>query len=350
MNKKIVTFLSAISLTLGLGSLMGCNSSSEVKVYLETGTIRESNISIVDLDELTYDDFVSKVNNQDSFMLAIYEQSCGCWNDFIGVIDEFINTTHVDVYYMNVSKLINKERYGLNVTRSNMPSIALFDRGSLVVQAVNSSKVNKDYKMFTTYSVFIEFVERFVYYPKMYYVERGVLDQYILNNKIFNLYVGRNECPDCSRIYEDVLKPWSNKTKEVTEPLYIFDIQKYWRRPSDEDYQSYLDIKKEYGLTLDGNPDFGYGDGAVPTFQRRQGSKITDMSVYLNDSYDAEKQVINSYFTAERVAKMAYLAGAEIKTTLDGMAFNGSWKETKREFYEKYHYPLARLFISTYII
>ena len=359
MNKKPLLFFSIISLGISGLFLTGCKEEEDTKVPLTYGHVYKENISsVTDLPELKYEDLKSKISHEDSFLLAVYNSTCSCWDNFGPVLTEFINKYHVNVEYIEVSQLANQtEKYGLHTVKGDMPSISVFHKGLLVDQQVYGLNDNK---IFRGFSYFEEYINSKVYMPKMYYVEKDVLDSFISLNIDFNLYIARSECPDCQAIDKNVLRAWNEKYVSVTELLYIFDVQPYWASEkagnTREEVEAYELLKKQYGLTTDNNPDFGYDlyNGAVPTFQRRKGSQINDMSVFLNDTLMKDEKKVSSYFTSERVEKMSYLEGTTLTKVLDGMALTDAqyanwWATYSEEFYETYHYPLANAFINYYV-
>ena len=230
--------------------------------------------------------------------------------------------------YINVYEFLGKDDLGLYLEASDLPSIAVYERGKLKIQSVY---LRDDRMMFKSYSKFREFIDNNVILPKMYYVEKDILDSYIAQDKEFNLYVARSACGDCNAVTTDVLFEWNQNVETVNDQLYVFDIQIYYpinpgsgateeqKAKYEEDLRIYQDIKDTYGLSEKNNPTFGYSTGMVPTFQRRKGNTVKDMIVVLNDSVDKENSKVKSYFTSERVGQMSFLKDAKIKTILDGM-------------------------------
>ena len=357
MKSKFINIFSLIFLGTTAVSLIACGGdNSNKKVCLDYGTIRSEKLdTITSLKELEYDDLTSKISHKDSFLLAIYNSTCGCWKDFQPVLTEFINDTNCDVSYINVNKFLDKDSLGLYLVKGDMPSLAVFQRGKLVIQSVY---LKDDRMMFKDYSHFKKFIDENVILPKMYYIDKPLLDSYISNNKDMTLYIGRNGCPDCTALERDVFHSWIDANETSKEPLYVFDIQEYyassWAGSSDEEIANYQLIKDTYGLSEVLNPDLGYGTGCVPTLQRRKGATITDMVVTLNDSLNSETRTISSYFTSSRIEKMPFLQGSEYKTVLDGMVLSEeqatNWRSSYKETYNQtYHYPVAALFLDTYL-
>ena len=383
MKNKIIRLLPILFTGLSCLSLGSCNngngggSSSFEKVRIDYGTYRSEPLtSITSLPELTYDELTSKATvHKDSFLLAIYNETCICWQDFAPVLTEFINDTGCNVDYINVNKFINKDNdFGLYLVKGDLPSIAIFRNGKLAVQSVflrDDRMIFKQYK-----NHFENFIKENVILPKMYYIERNDVDKFIAEDKEFNLYCARSECGDCTTLDDNILIPWSRSIDSAKEKLYIFDMQQYWaldpawypavygREATAEEIQKFNDyvaIKNEYGMSEgENNPNFGYGTGAFPTLQRRKGNQIKDMCVVLNDEVDKDNKVIKSYFTEERVNKMAYLTNATCTKVLNGMSLTddqiANWSvrdhpelSYKTTYCSTYHYPIVKEFINYYI-
>lgn len=342
MKKNCLVFLSIIpTLLLGLVSC-GNNGDSHV-THLDYGTIRETDITTIKaLHELTYDELTSKINHKDSFVLVTYHDGCGCWTDFDhDVLTPFINETHLNIEYMNITSFNNKNNYGLFLVPVDMPGIAIFNRGKLTVNVWRDGNVNPNYRMFNDLKLFKKFMEEVTVYPKMYYVEEAVLDEYISSNKEFNLYFGRASCPDCQEIDNMILRKWNDEVTTVNNPLYLFDLQPFFTGGG---YQDKLD---KYGLSEVNNSELGYDIGHVPTLQHRKGSVIDDMCVVFNDKYSSsEGKITKTYFTSSRVSHMKYLQGVSFQTVFEDMQMTYAQYQ---KYNETYHYPIANRFISYYI-
>ncbi|MCR4910929.1 MAG: hypothetical protein K5925_00135 [Bacilli bacterium] len=363
MKKKIVPFLSLIFLGATSLSLGACNQSSGTsKVYIDFGTIRTTKSNVYEEQKKTlYDDVSEKVDKKESFILIIYSSGCQCWSDFAPVLDQFIDETGCNVLCIDAIQFVDKENvFGLQYVAnsryfSNLPSIALFKRGKLTKQITYKDDTRLIFKYYENH--FKKFIEENIVLPKMYYVNKEVLDNYIDTNKDFNLYVARSECPDCNALASSTLYPWSDKVESVNDKLYIFDIQEYYASErsgsTPEEIERYQEIKDTYGLSNKYNTVLGYGSGSVPTLQRRKGSEIVDMIVTLNDSLDSENKKVSSYFTTERVEKMPFLKNSALTKVLDGYQLTDeqtqNWRTYRSTFYEQYHNPISKLFIESYV-
>ena len=170
--------------------------------------------------------------------------------------------------------------------------------------------------------------------------------------------------PEVNAVKNDVLYDWSKNTIDVSDILYVFDIQEYYAgvNASDDAKATYQEIKDYYGLSDKNNPTFGYSTGMVPTFQRRKGMEILDMIVVLNDTVDSsgETKKLSSYFTKARANNIKCLKDSGIQSVLDGMDLSSDLYDEKEfsgttyfilndKFRQTYHYPIFREFFKTYV-
>ena len=350
--KKNVLFLSLIPTLL----FTGCNQQSvdKSKIALDYGYIRENRItSWSQFEDLTYDELdalITSTTIKSNFVLITYNSiTCGCFINFTRVIMEYANENHVDFYFFDVARFDgHSEKYGIYSATQPMPGICFFRRGKLIRQTIYGKTKENARKMFSDQDAFNKFMADNIYLPKMYYLDKSVLDEKIANNEEFNLYVARKKCGDCQAINEKVLNPWStkNKDKTVNDLIYIFDIDPY---RGTEDYQL---IKDTYGLSVEGNPTFGFDTGYIPTFQRRTGSTITDMITVLNDQATSENVVV-SYFNQARVSASPILKDTGTTFIFDGMHIESSevepWGFVKQDVQLTWHTPIVELYLSTYV-
>lgn len=343
MKRKIVKFLLPLSIFLSFSGLVSCGPKPFTsKVKLDYGEIRENDLNSIDeLGLVLYEDLQAKIYDKESFILLIKGTAgCSCWTDFDPTITKYINNTHVRTITVDYTAFINKDSFGLYTVGGHMPSIAIFNRGTLVYQAVHG-RDNK--KIFTDYQTLYEFMSSHTVLPKMYLITKTTLDTYFTSSKEFTLYIERSLCNDCSTVNREVLQGWQETIQDnPNNYLYIFDIQKY---QGTEEYQT---IKDCLGMSEEGDSTFGWGTGYIPTFQHRTGSTITDMIVVNNDTYNKDTKLISSYFTTSRVNNLSFLKNDEtIKTkVLDGMQLDNYSKD---EYIKAYHNPITKLFLNTYI-
>lgn len=351
--KKLLLFLSvltSISLTSCGG---GGDTPASEKANLMYGYINDTPVIEKEELEIGYDTLRDMIGDKESFVLLLFhDRTCGCWKWELGpTAVQYTNMYNVKLYAFDNGLLEGKESFGL-YTGTDVPGICFFEKGQLLRQTIYGRLNPSKRKMFQELEAFKSFVEENCYLPKMYYIEKEKLDAKISSQEDFNLYVARNGCTDCGAINEQYLDKWgeTNKSLEAKKMLYIFDIQKYRGTPE------YQNIKDTYGLSVAGNPTFGYDNGEdrgfIPTFQRIVKGEINDMITVLNDSADKKTGVVTSYFTEARISASPILSKARYQI-IDGTTIDTSlvqpWGAVKQEKQLEWHLPAVELFFNTYV-
>ena len=365
MKRKLLTFLLASSALISLASCGESDTPFTGKVYLVYGEY--INVETSTVESINYKQLQDQVNREESFAVIISNDSCGCWNNVFQPIvakanyDYQLGLKHIDYALLDAAT----DKFGIVTTASLMPSIAIFNHGSLVYQVVDKESA---WEIFNTYDGFIEYMLSKCVFPKIYRIsEQNVLAKQE-NNETFNLYIGRDACGDCQTLYRNVLTSWSEKATTIpNEPIYYFAFDKYYQKDADpevdpEQHQKYLDYctkKTEWLLSEEGSADFGFGGGAFPTMQRFEEGVLTDACVVYNDKpvwseIDPQGDPVsfNTYFTADRVAKLKYLKDTGSKYVFENYQYKGdrtSWYRGGKKEFDKLHDEVAQLYISTYV-
>lgn len=347
--KKSLLFLSLLT-SVSLTSCGG-NEPSFEKVNLKYGYIADTAVTEKEQLEIGYSTLKDMVDDKESFILLLFhDRTCGCWKWELGPIAvEYMNKYNIKLYAFDNALLVGEtDTFGLYTRTDNVPGICFFEKGKLLRQTIYRRLDEKHRQMFKDLDAFSAFVNENCYLPKMYYIEKEKLDAKISNNDDFNLYVTKSGCPDCGKIEEEYVDKWieTNKLLEVKEMLYVFDVKKY------NDTPEYQTIKDAYGLSVAGNSIFGYGNGFMPTFQRREQGKITDMITVLNDSADKDTGLVTSYFTAARIAASPILSKAQFDV-IDGTTIDTSfilpWGGINQQKQLEWHLPATEMFFDTYV-
>ena len=345
--KKSLLFLSLLT-TISLASCGGDNVDTS-KIALDYGYDYKNDIVSTDELEIGYSSLVNLIDNQESFVLLIYHNpTCGCWTDFSPIAVDFMNNYNLRFYVFDNALLDGNENYGIYRGTDAMPGICFFRRGTLIRQSIYGKLDINHRKFFKDYDALESYMFDNIYLPKMYYIDADLLDEKIANNEKINLYIARSGCGDCKKVNKSYLYSWSESKKETTlsNNLYIFDIEKY--RGTDE----YQTIKDKYGLSVAGNPTFGFDTGYIPTFQRIENGQIKDMITVLNDQGDKETGLVTSYFNESRIASSPILSTAGF-ASLDGTTVDASlikpWGSIDQEKQYEWHLPAIKLYFDTYV-
>lgn len=343
--KKSLLFLSVLTAI----SLASCGNDVDTsKIALDYGYDYKNDIVDIYELEIGYSDFVNKIADKESFVLLIFhDRSCGCWREFHPIAVQFMNKYNLRFYALDNALLEGNENYGVYRGTAPMPGICFFRRGTLIRQSIYDLIDINNRKFFKYYDDLESYMFDNIYLPKMYYIDEEALDERIANNEKLNLYIARSKCGDCKAINKQYLYSWSDGLKETTlsKNLYIFDIQKY--RGTSE----YQVIKDKYGLSVAGNPIFGFDTGYIPTFQRIENGQIKDMITVLNDQGDKETGLVISYFNESRIANSPMLSSAGFAkldgTTVD-ISLIGTLGGIDQQKQLEWHLPAVKLFFDTY--
>lgn len=345
--KKSLLFLSVLT-AISLASCGG-NDVDTSKIALDYGYDYKNDIVNIEEVEIGYTSLTNLIDNKESFVLLIFHnRTCLCWESFNPLAVQFMNKYNLRFYAFDNALLEGEDNYGIYRGTDVMPGICFFRRGTLIRQSIYG-KIDINHRKFFEY---YEDLERYmfdnIYLPKMYYIDFTLLDEKIANNEKINLYIARSGCNDCKAVNRNYLYSWSESKKEttLTNNLYILDIEKY--RGTDE----YQTIKDKYGLSVAGNPTFGFDTGYIPTFQRIENGQIKDMITVLNDQGDKETGLVTSYFNESRIANSPMLSSAGFAkldgTTVD-VSLIKSWGAIDQQKQYEWHLPAIQLYFDTYV-
>ena len=186
--------------------------------------------------------------------------------------------------------------------------------------------------------------------PMIYRIGIDSLLNFINEGEEFNLYVGRDTCPDCARINPYLFEYGRKLSGKIDDKLYYFDIDPF-RDDKDEHYK-YAEIKALCELDEISNPTMGWEEGKVPTLQHWKDGTTYDMITVYNDTIK-ERVVTSSYFTEERINNLPFLKDDK---TLKNKVLQGlevkildSETETRNNYEQTYVNPIINLFLSTYV-
>ncbi|MCQ2802576.1 MAG: hypothetical protein MJ225_02775 [Bacilli bacterium] len=327
----------AISASVCLSSCGGSNNPVQGPVFLDYGYYSNKTFSqITELSELSYEELNQKIQYQESFVLALYlPGQCGCWEQFSEILAQYLNTSHILINYINMSKFEGKNSFGLNLDTTKAPYLAIFNKGQLVIQC---NKHNVDERIFNRLDYLTNFINEKTYAPVMYNVDTTTLDELITNNTEFNLLYSRYTCPDCNDLKKEVILPWVESFRGTNnKKLFVFDDVKFSSEQRTE-------LKEKYGLTETSNPTLGWNTGYVPSIQHRKGNEILDM-ITVNNDYPGMKG--KTYFSKDR---LQYLTFLKDDTSIENKVLDEGFDDLYgTEAYRKtYHNPISRLFLKTY--
>lgn len=344
--KKLLLFLPLLLCPI----LSGCNSSNTEITQLTYGTLIEESII-----ELSPQEFQTKVSYHENFLMTIYpdNSSCSCWDNFKRYLNQVMKDTTYKIYSYPVSKVEGNQTMkdmGGFYELLNSPSFYVVKDDKVAF----SAKYNSNNPLFQSKDGFLSEIKKITRAPKLIEVNREQLDMKIAEAHATIGFVQAN-CPDCNYVIPNTLIPYF-ETHDFTENIYIFDIEPFIGQPE------YAEIKRDYYLSDELNPQLGFDRGYVPTFQYYENGQLKDADVYVNDralTYDETKQCYHAlltYFTEERLQYLHYLDDVEIKDlskidipegdTFEKLDGSHGWKNEAAAIY---HDPIVLAFISTYL-
>ena len=319
--KKLTTFILPF-LLCSSPFLSSCKS--DTRTYIEYGDPFATESKLISLNELD-----EKIANKETFLFIINSNTCGCWLDFQAVINDFISNNKVPCFRVDYNTIKDVyTAYGIEYISSSTTTFAIFEQGK-VKQCINSSdqpNIMKDKKTFA------KFMSENVILPGCYLISKEQYQTIKESGKNAVIYFLRSECDDCKAINPGILKKYIANNQGANK-IYCLDCQPYWRSSNAEDYQSYLDIKDELGLSIKNNPIYGYGKGVFPYFSYIENGNYASGAVIYNDTITQEgnKYIISeSYYSNERVGNLNYtktvLQGKSLKESQLNFNYAISWK------------------------
>ena len=129
----------------------------------------------------------------------------------------------------------------------------------------------------------------------------------------------------------------------------------------DGDEETYQEIKDKYLLSTTTNPELGFEQGVVPTFQVYEKGVLKDMSVYVNEGTltyseaDGCYYASNAYYNETRNSKLHYLDNVEVKDLTKVKIAKEEVIEYKNNYYwdisysSQYYDPILKGFLDKYL-
>lgn len=340
LTRKIMKNLKRLlllTLTTSLMTLSGCNKDERTK--LQYGQMISTDVSMID-----YLTLKEKMDDHETFLLAVSSPTCSCWATFRGVLSEYIKNNHVIVYaipYESFHDASGKtlDTFGLNI-QSGYTSFAIVNKGELKANL----KSGKD-QIFKSSTSFESFMSNMVILPRIFYISLDEVDLLYKKDETSLIYFARSNCSDCSYFNKYFLDDY-----DVKNTMFILDCETIGIREYDEEGHltpesqiAWNAFKQAYGLGSDNNPKYGYNTGYVPTMLLVHGGESVNYvsgAVYFNDSVSKDEDgyyISDSYYTSERLPNLQYLQNLDSSfrglTTLKGHRLNIDEVEAYGEYY-----------------
>lgn len=343
--KKVVKILLPI-MCLNAAILSGCGEDN--RIVLSFGDIHAN-----DVTEIFYDQVQAKVDNKESFMLAISPDSgCNCWELFHPIIKNYIveNKLYCAHIGMNAFRDV-AYKYNISLT-SGATTFVIFNKGEAKVQLCSSAKDSP----LESASKFKKFMDGNVKMPKIYFVNESDVLSMVSSGKNAVVYYERSECGDCSYLNPTIFEYYKKNNNYNKQNLYVLDCQP-WKLLSNEEYQAKKDL---FGISANINTVYGANigtdQGVFPYLAYISEGKITSAAVAFNDQIKLENNkyvIADSYYTNERLTNLDYLDSVSNKV-LKGMELpesdvndSGSYIAWKKDKAIKYYQPIIESFLDS---
>lgn len=354
---KKLTVLSLISLSVSL--LVGCKNYVEIsKVYLPFGKLYDSSLvseGHLEIEkntkEITHRELMSLVTKEKNFALIVYEKenTCACFKDFELSLNKYLYAYNALVYSIEAKEFDGgRDVFGITVTKGES-TVCLFERGELAHQRVTNGSNDE----FLEYKNLAKWMDERTTLSNMLYVTPTQLDALFEGDCEFTVGFLRSSCGDCQEVEQHLLYTYN---QNVNNTSYVIDC----------DLISDWSFKIKYGLAEESNPDYGYGEGFVPTFVRYAPTKtgsysdaILDACVYLNDTVeliDGEYKITKSFYSEERLPLLGFLGKSDPKYVLEGKALDEEEVDSRnsgyfwnKEYSLSFHNEVLKMFLDAYV-
>jgi hypothetical protein len=287
--------------------LAGCTGQSLVRVAIPfSDEMKTTNGALINL--ASYNDLEVKVDNEESFLLVVGNNTCLCTLDFTPVLSEWIEATNIPVYYLEFTLLLfQDEKFDIPLSNNSTPILNIFEDGKLAhYRAYSASNASRNAVFYDIDLLTVWLNDRLVL-PTFRFLTKANFDALFLKEETFIIYIGREDCADCSYAFQTFVIPFLKDNAGYDQVsalpvIYGLDVMQNGIRlpvmPGSElttgnNTPGWETFKSEYGLNTTLNTTFGYSTGFVPTFMVIEGngkmikedpSIIADMIVVYNDS------------------------------------------------------------------
>ena len=256
--KKIIKFFFCIIVSL---LMISCDNNTN-KLLLR-GNL--NNHTTIPIDQIT---LKNKINNQESFVLSIYLETCeACISFNKEILDSYIEKTKMDIYSVNLIDLENYENYENKPYATEAPQIFIYDKGKEIAHL----KYEYGKKEFENFTNFTNYMNQYIMEPKLITISEELLDQKIFSKEDFLLYIGWNQCGDCKLLDTHLLNDYLKENYKIDNVIYYLESENYINDPT-----KWKEFTKKYQFD-------SFRSGRVPTLQFYQKGVIQEMIVYHND-------------------------------------------------------------------
>ena len=313
---------------------------------------------------LSYSELYKKVNDHENMIVVTYpgkDTHCSCWKTMENVLlPKLAKETEYLVYAVDAFEIDRStDKFSLVVDLAS-PSIVFFKEGKKYDQYVYSIRNTQDF--FKKYDALVKLLEDKTSKPQYIYTDVQGIKNGIKNEEEYIIQYTYSSCPDCSYCLPNVMYPYLSKNK-LSNQIHIVDLEKeenfLTEGKIDSKNAEYISFKKEMGLSKEGNSDFGYNTGYVPTIQYYKNGTLTSASVFFNDTIEEVNgvyKITSSFYSQERLSKLEYasnvtnnvLEGLEIPLSDLTIYEEYNYIAWNQDAASAYHKPLLEAFLNKY--
>jgi hypothetical protein len=286
--------------SLVLASLASCqNEGATTPIRMPFGKLYESEASLsTNLQKITWSTLSGMLTDKSTFVLLIAldpDSTCTCFSYLRDGLTTYLAASNAYIYTIAPSEFdgSGKSTFDLKIsgTEGN-ETLAIFEDGGIKYQRQRAGQDDSWTKDATAFS---EWMSARISVPDMLYVSTSQLAALPKDTPYVRAFFWAS-CPDCQYVSANFLKTY-NLTSHTQ--WYVFDCDVEGVRllngvkadkkadPTSTaglawiQYQLFM---AKYGISKDGDADYGYGRGYVPCFQFVSNGEVADMDVYVNDA------------------------------------------------------------------
>jgi hypothetical protein len=283
--------------------LTSCGTQVNQRVTIPfSDSTRTVNNQLIDVG---YNELSVMVTNKETFILVVGNETCGCTLDLLPVMRQWIGQHRVPVYYVEYLQLLfQNEKFGIPLVSGALPVLTIFNEGSLGFFRAYNTRNNQENALFYSLPLLSDWLSERLVLPAFHFLNKTQFDHlFASTGQRLMLYIGREDCPDCSYAFQSFLIDYLNEQTSLgLPPIYGIDVMRNGiRLPVDPNRPEVTGnqtpgwdaFKANYGLDPTLNTTFGYNTGHVPTFLivetngkliQEDPTIIMDMLVVYNDS------------------------------------------------------------------
>ena len=278
--------------TLCLSLLISCNDNSFDKAIIEKEKGIQEVIKIQDASTLN-----QMLGNKQSFILLTAEESCLCTTNTKRILNKIVKQKEIRIYEISDIEFYKSSLSSKLVIAA--PELTIIKNGDEKITSIHAyekfeKQINSSNKEESVAPI-LKYIEKHAYLDSPFYSTTDeALKLKIGNKESFLIYYKRNSCSDCKTFNKMFLDKWILENKEEIT-IYELDLDLYRN-----DLEYYQELKDTFGLSVNGNKDFGYLEGVVPSIQKYENGVLTNMAVIYNDQMeltdDNQYKIVDGYY------------------------------------------------------